>query len=188
LQGRLFTFNYDRSLEQFLFTAIVNTFGASEVRALAELNRIEIRHAYGLLGDFAISGVSDHARQYSHLAEARAVRAAASRLTIIQRTTTDDQIFQEARCWFEWSEEVYFLGFGFDELNCQRLNFPSVLAHRRAQRTTGVFGPRMFATCLGMSTLELERAIARIDPTEQRIHTLAANCHDAIVQWSLGAR
>ena len=49
----IITYNYDRSLEYFLFTSIRNTFGLDESAAAQVFSTIPIVHIHGMLGPFA---------------------------------------------------------------------------------------------------------------------------------------
>ena len=51
---RFITFNYDRSLEYFLYQALTNSFGISDWEAAAVVRRLKILHLYGSLGAFTL--------------------------------------------------------------------------------------------------------------------------------------
>lgn len=115
---RFITFNYDRSLEQFLVGAIAGTFGVSQEAAINALRAFPIKHVYGSLGEcepsqgFAYGG---HSRE--QLVE-RMVRARSSIKTVPSvRGGRDD----EAAEWLASAHRVYVLGFGFDPINCDRI-------------------------------------------------------------------
>ena len=91
------TFNYDRSLEQYLFRTILNTFGVTEDEARILLNCIPIIHVYGDLGKLGERSTEKGSRPYHHpaddLAFAEEIGIAKERLRIVgQRTESDVQL------------------------------------------------------------------------------------------------
>lgn len=125
---KVLTFNYDRSLEYFLFSSIKHTFGVSDEEAYNALKFIPISHVYGSLGDFGVSG-----RPYIHTNEKAALSAAAKGIRIIPEARDDDEIFDLGRSWFSEAHHICFLGFGFDELNVKRLGLNRVIEERNIQ-------------------------------------------------------
>lgn len=130
------TFNYDRSLEYFLSTAIRNSFkGIAEATALAHLKRIHILHVYGSLGDFHwADSLPTGQRAYRHEPPAQSIGAAATRLRLIPDGREDSVEFQSARKLFEHAEVICFLGFGFDETNVERLGLARVLRYNHERQ------------------------------------------------------
>jgi hypothetical protein len=119
---RIFTFNYDRSLERYMHTAIMETFNVSHEIALEALSVLNIHHVYGSLGKYGL--VEDNlTRAYYPTLTKNALEIAAANIKIIPESREDDAIFIKAREAYSWAENVCFLGFGFDPLNVQRLGF-----------------------------------------------------------------
>ena len=50
------TFNYDRTVEEFLFTALFNSYGRSQDECLAQLKHIPIIHLHGAIGNLPWQG------------------------------------------------------------------------------------------------------------------------------------
>jgi len=126
-QLRIFTFNYDRSIERYLHTAIINTFNVSNEEALEALSHFNIHHVYGSLGLYGyIDDFENSVRAYSGEHSKEAIQVAASKIRVIPEARSDDAIFIKAKEAFNWAEHVCFLGFGFDSLNIERLGFNSV--------------------------------------------------------------
>src|SRR3990172_1198198 len=89
------TFNYDRSLEHFLFTALMRRYGKPEQDVAAVLQRIPIVHVYGDLGPLpwqTRQGVK--IRPYAAAAEAL-VKEAASQIQILHEGESSSANFQE---------------------------------------------------------------------------------------------
>jgi hypothetical protein len=129
---KIVTFNYDRSLEFFLFEAIKHTFGVNDDLALAALDSLPIIHAYGSTGQFSAEKKMGY-RTFDHEdLSAYSLRTAAQSIRVIPESREGDPAFQEAQKAVIWCQTLCFLGFGFDFLNLARLNIPSALKDRGA--------------------------------------------------------
>lgn len=115
---RFITFNYDRSLEQFLVGAVAGTFGVDQVAAITAVQAVSIKHVYGSLGECESTqgfGYGGHTRDEL---VARTIQARSSIKTVPSvRGGRDD----EAADWLAHAHRVYVLGFGFDPINCARI-------------------------------------------------------------------
>ncbi|TRV71203.1 MAG: hypothetical protein EWV52_14085 [Microcystis panniformis Mp_MB_F_20051200_S6D] len=148
---KVVTFNYDRSLEYFLHTAIKNTFGASDAEALNALSFIPILHVYGSLGEYREGG-----RSYQQNNDSIALRIAADSIKIIPEARERDATFLKAQDWFREAEVICFLGFGFDKLNVRRLNLSTIISERSVM---GRFTPNfIYSSCLGFTEEEMSMA------------------------------
>jgi len=131
-QIRFITFNYDRSLEYFLHTSIKNTYGVSDEEALAILGNIPILHVYGCLGEFHFLAGGNR-RQFSNGIDAERIRIATTAIKVIPEDREHDP-FLIARQWCYEANKIGFLGFGFDELNIERLGLKDVLDSRNKDK------------------------------------------------------
>ena len=111
------TFNYDRSLEMYLYQAFTNRYELNPRQAWDMVNRIKIVHVYGSLGPlfdndgnrqlgYGIVGPMRAASENIKLAD---VRAGSARVSDIQ-------------AMLEQAARIVILGFGFDELNLKAVN------------------------------------------------------------------
>jgi hypothetical protein len=124
---RIFTFNYDRSLERYLHTSIMDTFNVSQQVALEALEYFEINHVYGSLGTYGVNDdFHQNVRAYKPNLSKEAVRVAAACIKVIPESRAEDTIFDKSKEAFMWADHVCFLGFGFDRLNVQRLGFREI--------------------------------------------------------------
>jgi len=112
------TFNYDRSLEEFLFKALRITFAESEEQALALLKLITIKHVHGMLSPYDPLGMG-FGRRYTTRSDEADIRLAAESIRII--SDDNDSAFVEAREKIGAAERICFLGFGYHPDNCRRL-------------------------------------------------------------------
>ncbi len=122
---KFITFNYDRSLEYFLHSAIKHTFGVEDAKAYEVLNKIEILHVYGSLGNFHYLP-GNGARQYLDDLNPDSLHIAAEGIEIIPEARNDSKAFMRARDICADVENIGFLGFGFDALNIERLGLANV--------------------------------------------------------------
>lgn len=128
------TFNYDRSLEQFLFNALKHGHGASDETVAIMLARIPIIHVHGQLGSLAWqTKESELVRDYDPTLEIDAIRIAADGIRVISENIDDTPQFREALQLLENSERIIFLGFQYHPENMRRLKIP----HERGKKMIG---------------------------------------------------
>ncbi len=119
---RVITFNYDRSLEHYLYKAIVNTYNASPSDALSTLRQIQIIHVHGLLGEYRPPDMPDgNGRPYEPITDAEGLKYAGQSLKLVYERR-DDAMLSAIHETLEWAKAIYVLGFGFDSRNCEILN------------------------------------------------------------------
>jgi hypothetical protein len=117
------TFNYDRSLEQFLFKAIRDTYGKSEHECAKKIKNIPIVHLYGQLDLLPWQG--GRGKEYSTQANLiERLRSAPENIQLISnaRDVANNEKFKEAHDLIKKAKRIFFLGFSFDETNVERLN------------------------------------------------------------------
>jgi hypothetical protein len=163
----ILTYNYDRSLEHFLLTAIENSYGISRRDAARTLAFIPIVHLHGQLGalpEFEASG-SEY-RPYVPTISLQALRVAAQGIRIIHEGIDGEPQFQKAHQLLHEAERVCFLGFGYDEINISRI----VSALRDDQWVTG--------SGFGLTEAEVARAAKHLkrDPARHQLDSIGYEC------------
>ena len=158
---RIVTFNYDRSLEYILYQTTKWTYKLEDNEALLRAASLPILHLYGSLGRFHYLGGRE-TRTYSPDLRIEDLRTAADSILVIPEAREHRQ-FETARRWFDWADDIAIIGFGFDELNCERLALPAVLdwCIRKQDRRK-----RIFASTYQMTPKEVEFAKLRICPDQ----------------------
>jgi hypothetical protein len=122
---KIISFNYDRSLEEYLYLAISNSF--SEDCVYDTIRRLEMMHVYGSLGRHKTQAGSQPMRPYEPSDDAISLDVAAAGINILSEDRDDSPEFQKGQDWFNWAEQICFLGFGFDETNVDRLGLYNVI-------------------------------------------------------------
>lgn len=127
------TFNYDRSLEAFLFEAIRELYGVGAEEAAAVLSRIPFVHVHGQMGMLPWQTAPDGAgvRPYQASLSSKSVEIAAAGIRVIHEGDLDgSQEFEQARKVIGDAQRAIFLGFGYHETNMKRLaRFPGFSGH-----------------------------------------------------------
>ncbi len=116
------TFNYDRSLEHFLYTALLNfDENIKESQVLAILENMPIVHIYGQL-DY-LPWQRSEGRPYGRHITIGQLREYRKNINIIFENMSDtiSKNFQKATNLLEEAERIYILGFGFHPINMDRL-------------------------------------------------------------------
>ncbi|MDD5326272.1 MAG: hypothetical protein PHY02_00475 [Phycisphaerae bacterium] len=119
----IITFNYDRSVEHYLFTSLRNTHGKSDKECAEKLNLIPIIHVHGKLGDLEWKPEHRWPVQYdlSDPLDADMVGRASKSIKIIYEDIAEDNEFKQARQLLTKAARIYILGFGFNMTNLKRL-------------------------------------------------------------------
>lgn len=140
------TFNYDRSIEHYLFTAFKNTHHKKEEECAQKLEAINIVHVYGKFGDLPWQNTGYSKVPYEVNSDQRRyglmVGRGGENIKIIHEFTDvrNDRNFQQAHKLLNTAKRIYFLGFGFNELNVKRLLPEPVLKQSNLR-----------GTCFGLS-------------------------------------
>lgn len=122
------TFNYDRSLERFLYGAIWaahNHFRTFEECA-AVVAQFNIVHVHGSLGRLPWQPGDAVARPYGGDLTAHTIQKAAASIQIVSETDAETAEFKQARNLIAAAERVVFLGFGYFRDNLDKLHIPRV--------------------------------------------------------------
>jgi len=131
------TFNYDRSLEEFLLTTVAKQFGKPQSDCIKDLSKnFQVVHVHGSLGDIWKSKSSPDYRDYSPtLKNADDLVKAANKIRLITDEIDPmlDSEFTKANSLIRSSDTVHFIGFGYHVNNMERIGF--------ADPSTELLGP-----------------------------------------------
>ncbi len=117
------TFNYDRSLEHVLFTALMNLYGKSCEEVANQMRDIPIVHVHGQLGhlDWQNGASEENVRHYTPYNAWKYSSIAAKGIRIISEDISDTPQFRKAHELLSEAKFIYFLGFGYATANMDRL-------------------------------------------------------------------
>lgn len=148
------TFNYDRSLEHFLYESLNNSFrSASGKEILNELNETPIYHVYGKIADLPWESNIDRDTAvhylkpdedpcleftFSHLEKLK------NNIEIVYERKQSD--YSEIHDKISSAKRIFFLGFGYASENLEILNIDKTLNDDQA----------IFGTALGFRKKEIE--------------------------------
>lgn len=126
----IITFNYDRSLEHYLFTSLKHSYKKDDEECAERLNKIPIVHVHGKLGRFSWEKSHHSIVPYDASSHPDKLGLMVGRggenIKIIHESIEGDPEFDEAYKLLEAAERIYFLGFGFHEINLKRLRVESL--------------------------------------------------------------
>lgn len=147
----IITYNYDRSIEHFLFNALLNTYGKSRQDVHRKLQSIPIIHLHGQLGFLPWqSRDASLTRPYAAPNDASGIVdtigiARRSIKIIHEASMVEGEDFQKARDVLAHSERLIFLGFGYDPVNLERLRIEY-----------GNTSKHYYGTCVGKEKAEID--------------------------------
>lgn len=144
------TFNYDRSLEQFLYEALRYSFTeVLEERVVQCLKQLKILHVYGQVASLQWQNPSDYVDYKPQTNESLLQRAANVR-TIYEEKENPELI--EAQNLLKQAKRLFILGFGYAPENMSVLGLPALIP-----QTCWVYG-----TAFGANEKEVKRIRTRI--------------------------
>jgi hypothetical protein len=122
------TYNYDRTLEEFLHTSLMNSYGGSAEDCAAVLRRMPIIHLHGRLGYLGWQSERNVIPfQVGGPITAQQIDISQSELRIVHEDIADrEKDFQAARRILAEADRIYFMGFGYLGRNIERLRFEEV--------------------------------------------------------------
>jgi hypothetical protein len=155
------TFNYDRSVEHFLFTALSNTYGRSIGEVKAVLDKIPIVHLHGRLG--ALPWQDGPSRPYEPSFNQKTLQIAADSIKIIHEDISDgrDKDFAKAKDLLMIADQVILMGFGYNAMNVERLGISDL------PENTAV------GTCIGLGA---SGETAATELTAGRVRLIGGDC------------
>lgn len=125
------TFNYDRSLEHFLYTSLLNSFGESDkLREIASNVRDYIPfpfiHIYGQVDQPVWLGGVDYAPDLDY----PRIEQFEGNIKLIGERTKEQK--EEISRLFLKAERIFFLGFGYAPENMEAMGFPLTFRKRKS--------------------------------------------------------
>ena len=149
---KIVTFNYDLSIEHFLFHAFLASYKLNQEDARKMFDEsVQIIHVYGQLGQIIELGGD---REYGDAVTRDTIYSASKDLKIIARAP-EDSIFNEAHQAILEAEFLGILGFGYDATNVANLKL-NERAGSKYVFSTGYdmgYGMRGWIRSMGLSSI-----------------------------------
>lgn len=118
----IITFNYDRSLDHFLYISFKHTYKVDGPELRKKLANLRIIHVHGLLGHLPLyAPTGEPVRKYSPIAEPSLIMESANDLRIVHEAAENDPEYMAAREILEKADRICMLGFGYSPTNISRL-------------------------------------------------------------------
>ncbi len=124
----IITFNYDRSLEYFLFQALNNSFTKTKNTEIAKiLLNIPIIHVYGKIADLPWEQTNSY-KNYKNI-NINSYIDLANNINVIYSNRLDEERIKNAKELIINADRIFFLGFGFAPENMRILDISKSYAH-----------------------------------------------------------
>ena len=121
----IITFNYDRSLEHFIFTVIKNLYGKSDDSVAELMTHFPIIHVHGSLGPlpWQQTGGRPYLPIQINIANEtiKQLEAASEKILIVSEEEKSTNEFSRAFEYLKSARRIYFLGFGYHTTNLKKL-------------------------------------------------------------------
>jgi hypothetical protein len=146
------TFNYDRSLEHFIYESLSNSFTeVPETEVIKCLKKLKILHVYGRTAPLKWQDPEQGVDYKPNIEESLLERAAANIKTIYEQKKNSE--LDEAIVLLVQADEIFFLGFGYAPENMEVLRLPGVIPPGYC---------RIYGTALELYDAEINRIHNRI--------------------------
>lgn len=129
-QLSIITFNYDRSIEHFLFTTMRVLYRRSEQDCAKKLKKIPIIHVHGRLG--ALPWQDKNGRYYDQGINLDEVEPVSEQIKVMKEHDDSPREFEEAIRILNSAELICLLGFGYNPRNLQRLKAKETFKIRKS--------------------------------------------------------
>lgn len=141
----IITFNYDRSLEHFLYESIVHSFASVQREYLKEqLNKLGFIHIFGYLSGLEWQDISGKLEYGSNINLINIPRVVEN-LSIIYEEKENPKL-EEAHDLIQNAKRIFFLGFGYAKENLEALKINQLLSDEQ----------NIYGTALGFTSREIQ--------------------------------
>ncbi len=139
------TFNYDRSLEHFLYESLLNSFhGIGSKRIVEQLSKLRIIHVFGQVAGLEWQDLESKFPYGTDVNRLDVQRLADKLRIIYEENDNPEPELEETRRLISDAQRIFFLGFGYAKENLELLNIPHILR----------IGQRIHGTALGSTEKE----------------------------------
>jgi hypothetical protein len=145
------TFNYDRSLEHFLYESLSNSFTeVSEAEIIKCLKKLKILHVYGQIAPLKWQSPDDYV-DYKPQVDESLLNLAANNIRTIYEEKQNPELI-ESQNLLKQADKIFFLGFGYAPENMGVLGLPDIISTSR----------EVYGTAFGAEKKESENIHSKI--------------------------
>jgi hypothetical protein len=134
----IINFNYDRTIEHFIYSVLQSKFGLTETRARQIVNGINMFRPYGTVGVLRWQG--DNGLSFGARPDSTQLLAASRNILTFSEGITGE-LQSKIRSSLDKARLIIFLGFGFHNQNMERLRVLQSVDWRRAYATAFQISP-----------------------------------------------
>jgi hypothetical protein len=158
------TFNYDRSLEYFLFSALKHSYNKSDAEVAKAMQGIPIIHVHGSLGPlpWQASDGTDYYPLFSRgdkpYERGNRLMIASKNIVIVSEAEPKSKEFELAIERIRVAQRIYFLGFGYYRVNLERLGLSQLRYIDESDARPGVssYGVQFRGSALGLGNAQIK--------------------------------
>jgi len=115
----IITFNYDRSIEHYLFVTLKHAYGKSDEECADKIKKIPIIHPHGKLG--SLPWEDGEKRKYEPVLTLGEIKTISEQIIVVSEDLSSSDEFRECYKLLQSAEYIFFLGFGYNDMNLKRL-------------------------------------------------------------------
>lgn len=125
------TFNYDRSLEYFMYTSLKNDFTISDTYLIEQLSKIPILHIYGKLASLPWENRKHYRLKYKpDNIDGDMLYTLSQNISIIYEYN-ESPLIKKAQELISKARRIFFIGFGFHKENLMVLDIPKIMNYEQ---------------------------------------------------------
>jgi len=183
-------FNYDRSLEYFLFNIIKEYYQVDEKEAARTINEMNIIHPYGQIG--MLDCLSGEGVSYGSMLTPEKIFTLVPKIrTFTETVNHEDETYKRMYKAIIESERLIFLGFAYHAQNLQLL-FPQKFSRDnlnfREKNSTSRNPLEIYGTCYGLSADDSHYVINKLKRVTTNVEIIGffnGECHDFFHEYGL---
>lgn len=120
------TFNYDRTFEYFIYNSFKSLYGLSDKESQSFINKVEVIHLHGSLGNLPWQSGEIKVEFGEEIDEYDQLLKVSGSIKIIHEDVTSNAEFKRAFELMNSSNRIYFMGFGYNSTNLDRLRINEI--------------------------------------------------------------
>ncbi len=165
------TFNYDRSLEHFLYESLRNSFSEAPTDKIQnQFNKIKIFHVYGVVDKLLWR---DGSTKYREIPSLTTINVLSRNIKIVHERSIPGDDIKAMKDIIKEAKRIYFLGFGYARENLEILGLPAVLG-----------GQQIFGTAFTFTNNEISEIKRRLSgPRSLNPWILDIDCLGLLRDW-----